>query len=335
MSEFYCSPSFFWRERQNNPAGEKPSDQAELVPSEIAGRVNGLARGVVPLDGEVLVGHVDVHDRLLYWMVTAIARKSSRGGDRGLRHVSQQPSPAFLAAGLPAAADLRTGDGGSTESGRAQGMETLTPQLVARRVATGGRRGDAAGASWSTRATTRKSCGKPAGDGVRARSRCPPAARACGPATRRWTSGRSTAAKWPATIGGSGFQRGRDYLFVDAAGEAPARRGIAGPGQGSPGDLTIFGRDPAAHRLLAEHLSAERHRRDGPGPHGPRVRAQDGRAGWRLVGHSRRLLRRRGRAEDEALLGRAPRSAPAAERREDRRRAWGRCGKGKELEVRS
>lgn len=47
------------------------SENPRLTWREIAGHINGFARGIVPAASTVLTGHIDVHDKLLYWVVCA------------------------------------------------------------------------------------------------------------------------------------------------------------------------------------------------------------------------------------------------------------------------
>ncbi|MBN2131400.1 MAG: phage terminase large subunit family protein, partial [Sedimentisphaerales bacterium] len=60
----------FQSEYQQDPVpSEKERDQ--LTPGLVAGKGNGLARGVVPSSAEFVTAHIDVHDRVLYWSVGA------------------------------------------------------------------------------------------------------------------------------------------------------------------------------------------------------------------------------------------------------------------------
>jgi len=56
---------------------QKPFDETaaggRLVAAEIAAKCNELIRGVVPRDCRAVVSGIDVHDRLLYWLVLAVA----------------------------------------------------------------------------------------------------------------------------------------------------------------------------------------------------------------------------------------------------------------------
>jgi hypothetical protein len=60
----------FLAERQNEPM-EESTDETILTPEIVLGKANGLGRGVVPMNGQHLTAFIDLHDRLLYWMVAA------------------------------------------------------------------------------------------------------------------------------------------------------------------------------------------------------------------------------------------------------------------------
>lgn len=67
---FDDGPEAFAAECQNDPL--KPhADNNLLTAAEIAGKINGLPRGLVPKGAEYLTAFVDVQNELLYWMVVA------------------------------------------------------------------------------------------------------------------------------------------------------------------------------------------------------------------------------------------------------------------------
>jgi hypothetical protein len=63
-------PAFF-AEYQNEPLPEQQGDAEALGPDEIARKVNGIKRGVVPLGRDHLTAYVDVQGKVLYWVVCA------------------------------------------------------------------------------------------------------------------------------------------------------------------------------------------------------------------------------------------------------------------------
>ena len=71
MGLFFANPIKFFAEYQNRPKVEDESTAGELKAHEVAKRLNGLKRGVVPLSATRLTGYVDVQHSLLYWVVVA------------------------------------------------------------------------------------------------------------------------------------------------------------------------------------------------------------------------------------------------------------------------
>jgi len=63
----------FFAERQNEPLVDQLGEEEQLRPEEIAGKLSGYRRGVVPLKCGLVTAMVDVHDKLLYWVASAWA----------------------------------------------------------------------------------------------------------------------------------------------------------------------------------------------------------------------------------------------------------------------
>ncbi|HKQ49677.1 MAG TPA: terminase gpA endonuclease subunit [Phycisphaerae bacterium] len=61
----------FMAEYQNEPLKSESDSLPALTADFIAGKTNGIKRGIVPLQAHHLVAFVDVHDALLYWTVAA------------------------------------------------------------------------------------------------------------------------------------------------------------------------------------------------------------------------------------------------------------------------
>lgn len=61
----------FWAEYQNDPMPEIEDDPTMLSAEQIASKTNGIRRGIVPDDATILVSHIDVQGRALYWKVVA------------------------------------------------------------------------------------------------------------------------------------------------------------------------------------------------------------------------------------------------------------------------
>jgi hypothetical protein len=60
----------FFAEYQNEPKRDA-ADRDRLTPADVCARVNGRDRGEVPQPATCLTMFIDVHDRLLYWLVVA------------------------------------------------------------------------------------------------------------------------------------------------------------------------------------------------------------------------------------------------------------------------
>lgn len=63
--------SMFAAEMQNRPLRREHAGDW-CTAEEICGKLSGLARGIVPADATIVAGHVDVHDKLLYWTIIAV-----------------------------------------------------------------------------------------------------------------------------------------------------------------------------------------------------------------------------------------------------------------------
>jgi len=69
MQMYFFNEESFFAERQNDPRSVFDQEDQLLGAAEIAVRHSGYARRVVPLEVEQVTAFVDVHQRLLYWMV--------------------------------------------------------------------------------------------------------------------------------------------------------------------------------------------------------------------------------------------------------------------------
>lgn len=100
-------PEVFASEYQNEPLDERIASQ-KLTAAWVASKTNGLARATVPKAGEVLTAYIDVHLRLLYYVVAAWS-KDFTGSivDYGtyprqpLQYFAQQSAPIGMDQMLP------------------------------------------------------------------------------------------------------------------------------------------------------------------------------------------------------------------------------------------
>lgn len=74
MNLYFRDPAGFMAEYQNDPKPKTAAASAEnLEPAHVLQQLNGLERGVVPVEAQLLTAFVDVQMDLLYWMVCAWA----------------------------------------------------------------------------------------------------------------------------------------------------------------------------------------------------------------------------------------------------------------------
>jgi len=69
MNLFFRSESAFWAEYMNQPL--EAVDDETLSEDEITRRISTVARGVVPLEADLVTAFVDVQKEMLFWVVTA------------------------------------------------------------------------------------------------------------------------------------------------------------------------------------------------------------------------------------------------------------------------
>lgn len=78
MNDYFRDPRAFMAERQNSPEDSISGDLPELSPLAIVKRTHNFKRELIPPDASVVVCHVDVQAKLLYYTVTAFTT-SGRG----------------------------------------------------------------------------------------------------------------------------------------------------------------------------------------------------------------------------------------------------------------
>jgi len=249
----------FASEYQGEPL--KPGGHGPLVidAAILAGKLSNLERGRVPKPCQWVSAYIDVHDRLLYWCIAAWAQDFAGGPiDYGTYPAQSQPyfaqatapiamrdvhpgmdEDAWLLAGLTATVDGLLGrvfareDGASMRIGRvlidAQwGQKTELVKQFCRRHAQGGSIVlPAMGIGFGA---TRKSFGE-----------------------YRPEPGATIGLNWRLAT-----QTGGDrVLSIDANWwkTFAATRLLLPPG--TPGGWNLFGRDPRAHALFCDHMTAE------------------------------------------------------------------------------
>jgi hypothetical protein len=243
----------FFAEFQNEPVLRRAANL--LRPGHVMERVTGRPRGEVPLTCTRVTAFVDVHDKLLYWLVAA-------WGEDFTGHVvdygtsPEQPVPYFS---MESARQTLSGDfpGAGLDGAIQAGLERLAASILAHEFL----RGPGAmrverlliDAGWKPgiiEAVKRKVGGATTmayrGLGIKA--------------------GRKPMSSWAKKpgerfdVGGHWYvpnvHRTREYPHVGADvnyWKTFVYRGLA-TAPGDPGALTLFGKDPHEHELLAQHL---------------------------------------------------------------------------------
>lgn len=249
----------FFAEYQNEPMSLLGEETA-LKPDAIAAKVNGLARALVPIGCDRATAFIDVQEKLLYWLVAAWGEEFTGAvidygafPDQGRAYFTLRDARRSLAHHAP-----RTGLEGRIYAG----LEAVAARLL------GGewRRDDGAmmrvercliDANWgASTEVVYQFCRQSAHAAVL----MPSHGRGVGAANKpfseyRRVRGERIGHNWriPSVRG----RRAVRHVIYDAnywKSFIHARLAVA---MGDSGCLSIFGRKPLAHRLLADHLTAE------------------------------------------------------------------------------
>lgn len=251
----------FWAEFQNTPLPGETADVVTVTPNEIAARTNGLARRAVPARAEKLTAYLDIHKTLIYWLVAAWdADFTGAIIDYGAH--PDQGRPHFAMAGATRTLG-RAAPGAGPEGALQAGLKAAVEALLRREFL----REDGAilrierclvDANWGqSTALVHEFCRRSEqaalllpshGKGISATGR--PMAEY----TRR--PGDKAGHHWrmPSLAGKRKMTR---YVLIDTNYWKSFIRGRLTTVPGDAGALTLFGRRPGDHRLLAEHLTSE------------------------------------------------------------------------------
>lgn len=248
----------FMAEYQNSPAPRDAGGLEVLTPEAIATKTSGVPRGELPLAVEHLTMSVDVHDSLLYWVVAGWS--STFDGwvvdhgtwpDQRLRYVTLRKAPRTLARRYPG-----TGREGSIRAG----LVELTDQMLSRDWP----REDGA-------ATRIGRCLVDAGylpevvvdvcrHSQHAAVLLPSRGVGIGAAARPIseydrTKGDRIGHHW--YVPRVTDRRASRHIRFDSNYWKSFVHARLATAIGDPGSLSLHGRDPDEHRLLADHLTAE------------------------------------------------------------------------------
>jgi hypothetical protein len=251
----------FFAEYQNEPLAEKGTeDEGLLTADQIAGKLNGMRRGEIPVGATRLTMFIDVQGKLLYWVVTAFeedftgyvvdygAWPDQRRGYFTLRDAQRTLQSAAKGTGL--------------EGAIYAGLEALTGACLNREW----RRDDGAemrierclvDANWGQSTdVVYQFCRQSAHAGLI----MPSHGRYVGASSVPFSEykrkkGERIGLHWRVpTVQG---RRQVRHVVIDTnywKSFVHARLAVA---MGDPGSLSLFGRKPGEHQLLAEHLTAE------------------------------------------------------------------------------
>lgn len=250
----------FWAEYQNQPLPQEEGESDQLSADAIAAKTNGLPRGVVPIGGSHLTMFIDVQGKLLFHAV--VAWEDDFTGyvvDYGTYPDQQRPVFALREVQKTLA---RVAPGTGLEGSIYAGLETLTDAYLAKRW----RRDDGAelriercliDANWGQSTdVVYQFCRQSAHAGLI----MPSHGRYVGASSVPFSEykrkkGERVGLHWRVpTVQG---RRQVRHVLIDTnywKSFVHARLAVA---MGDPGSLSLFGRKPGEHQLLAEHLTAE------------------------------------------------------------------------------
>ena len=259
MHLYFRDELAFWAEYQNDPMATDFSDEGFASADEIAAKVSGVQRGVVPPDCTHLTAGIDVQGEVLYWTVTAWS--NGFGGqvvdygtwpDQGVRQFTLRSLKKTLGEDYP---------GRDMNGTIYAGLIDCFGYLWSREWATVG--GDSmrishglVDAGWGdSKKTVYKACR----DSSHSASLSPSHGRGI-------KAGQMPMDEWKREVGevaGHGWRRrqsrgeGVRYVLYDAnLWKTLVNRKLAVP-RGGFGDLSLYKASIAHHRQLAEHIKTE------------------------------------------------------------------------------
>ena len=262
MNRLIKNEEAFWSECQNQPMEPETDSVPTLDADQVAGKVNNRPRGQVPVACSELTAMVDVHDKVLYWLVcawqpdfTGYVVDYGTYPDQRRRHFTQRKAPrsirrvhqgmgeeGALYAALQACTDELLGrewhreDGAQLRIGQCfvdQGWQTDVVHQFCRES-------DHAATLMPSRGAAIKATNKPISE------------------YRRGEGDRIGFHWW---IPSMRRKRALRHVEIDTYFWKSFLHDRLGTAMGDRGCLSIFGKRPMDHRLFAEHLTAEVRRR--------------------------------------------------------------------------
>jgi hypothetical protein len=255
MNKRFSDEVAFWSEYQNDPRESSDEETKLQTVTEIASRVNGIDRLDVISSAQYLTGFVDVQQRVLYYAL--IAWRSDFTGalvdygtfpDQGRRYyalsdLTRTLQRAYPKAGVDGA--ITAGLSGTMDHifGREYVREDDGALLIPNLVLTD--------ANWKT-SVVRDFCRRRRSPAI-----VPAHGRFAGASSRpiaeyKKSKGERSGLHWKSSV----IERLTHILFDTNFWKSFAHERLAIP-FGDSGNLSLFGSDPTAHRMIAEHLLAE------------------------------------------------------------------------------
>lgn len=250
----------FWAEYQNQPLPQEEGESDQLNADAIAAKTNGHPRSVIPIGASHLTMFIDVQGKLLYWLVAAFEEDFTgyvvdygAWPDQGKAYFTLREAQKTLA---------RVAPGAGLEGSIYAGLEKLTEAYLGKCW----RRDDGAemgiercliDANWGQSTdVVYQFCRQSAHAGLI----MPSHGRYVGASSIPFSEykrkkGERVGLHWRVpTVQG---RRQVRHVLIDTnywKSFVHARLSVA---MGDPGSLSLFGRKPGEHQLLAEHLTAE------------------------------------------------------------------------------
>lgn len=247
----------FMAEYQNEPIRLDQGDGPALAAEQVAGKTNGIGRGIIPIGAEHITAFIDVHDSVLYYVVAAWSSDFT-GWVVDYSTLPEQHRSYFTLRKAPRtlASVYRAGKEGNIRAG----LDALTGALLARKF----EREDGARMSIErclidagyVGDVVQDACRHSVHSAVLLPSRGVGITASGRPMTEydrnrgdrighHWLISKATGGKYMRH-----FRYDSNYWksFV------VARLAVA---QGDPGCLSLWGRDPGEHRMIADHAVAE------------------------------------------------------------------------------
>ena len=258
----------FWAEYQNEPLPEEQVDDDLLTADQMAAKVNGLKRGEVPLGATALTMFIDVQGKALFWLVAAW-EDDFTGYVIDYGTEPEQKEQYFTLR------DIRrtlasTASRAGLEGAIYAGLERVTDALLGRewrRDAEGDRRGSPKAMVRIDRCLIDANWGS-SSDVVYQFSRQSKYASVVMPSHGRYVG--ASSIPFSEYRRKRGDRVGLNWRIPVVTGKRSVRHAVfdtnywksfsharLGVPMGDPGCLSLHGRKPEAHRLIAEHLTSE------------------------------------------------------------------------------